>query len=198
MGLRCLDSQAPSPWSRQLVWDIYAHNSLICVSSGFYALQCLATALIQICRCTRARARQCLQTTSTHDKKMADCRGTKGPHYQVCQRVCRFTHGLPLCSDSRKLAPQFVGPFPVSKIVNPVAVKLRLPITTRIHPTFHLRWIKPVVESLLVLAMENLYAVKKLLAVHQRGWARQYLTGRETWESPRSWFLDCSLTSLFA
>lgn len=152
-GLRCLASQAPSLWSRQLVWDEYAHNSLPCVSSGFYAFQCVATALIQVCRCTWARAWQCLQRTSTQYKKMADCRRTKGPHYQVCQRVWLSTRGLPLRSDSRKLAPRFVGPFPVSKIVNPVAVKLRLPMTMRIHPTFHVRRIKPVVESPLVLAI---------------------------------------------
>lgn len=45
-GLRCLASQAPSLWSRQLVWDEYAHNSLPRVSSGIYGFQCVATALM--------------------------------------------------------------------------------------------------------------------------------------------------------
>ncbi|MED6254960.1 hypothetical protein ATANTOWER_002653 [Ataeniobius toweri] len=34
---------------------------------------------------------------------------------------------LSLLVDSRKLAPCFVGPFPISKVINSVAVHLRLP-----------------------------------------------------------------------
>lgn len=47
------------------------------------------------------------------------------------------TQNLPLCVESCKLAPCFVWPFPVSKVINPAAVQLTLPRFLRIHPTFH-------------------------------------------------------------
>lgn len=91
---------------------------------------------------------------------------------------------------SKKLAPRFVGPFPVTKTIGPAAVRLRLPRTLRVHPTFHVSQVKPVKESPMVPALPPppppevvdggpAYKVKRLLAVRNRGRGRQFLVDWE-------------------
>lgn len=78
-------------------------------------------------------------------------------------------------------------PFPVSKIIYPVSVLLSLTRSVSTHPTFHVSNQKPVRESSLVPASrllqpprflddgQQVYAVRKLLAVRKRGRGYQYL-----------------------
>lgn len=49
--------------------------------------------------------------------------------------------------DSRKLAPRFIGPFPMQRIFIPVTVQLKLPASIRIHLVFHTSQIKPYTTS---------------------------------------------------
>lgn len=86
------------------------------------------------------------------------------------------------------LAPRFVAPFPIAKVINPVVVKLKLPRTMRMHPMFNVSRVKPVVESPWVPASllpprlldgEPIYTVKKRLAVYHRGQGHQYLVDWE-------------------
>lgn len=51
-------------------------------------------------------------------------------------RVWLSTSDLPLHVHSQKLAPRFVDPFPIAKIINPASVKrLR---SLKVHPNFHI------------------------------------------------------------
>lgn len=168
-GLWCLASKNPTSWSKQLLWEEYAHNSLPSSSHGLTPFQCVygyqpplfasserkvgalsAQVLVRLCRRMWVRARQTLICQAAIYKRAADCRRVPAPQYREEQGVWLSTRDLPLCVKSRKLAPRFIGPFLMSKVINPSAVKLRLPKTMRIHPTFHISRLKPVKESPLV------------------------------------------------
>lgn len=62
------------------------------------------------------------------------------------------TRDLPLRVESKKLTQRFVGPFPIQRIISLTAVRLQLPRTMWVYPTFHVSKVNPVYESPLVPA----------------------------------------------
>ena len=53
------------------------------------------------------------------------------------------TKKIPIWGEARKLAPRFIGPFPITKKINPITICLKLPTSMRIHPVFHVSQVKP-------------------------------------------------------
>lgn len=70
----------------------------------------------------------------------------------LARRCGSPTRVPPLRVESRKLASKFIGPFPTAEVINRSAVRLRLPRSLRVHPTFHVSRVKPVSSSPLVPA----------------------------------------------
>jgi hypothetical protein len=64
--------------------------------------------------------------------------------FQVGDQVRLSTAHLQLPSTmSKKLAAKYLGPFRVEKVISPVAYKLKLPKSLKIHPVFHVNLLQP-------------------------------------------------------
>jgi transposase InsO family protein len=228
--LGSLAHRCPASWSEQLAWAEYAHNSLPSSATGLSPFHCClgyqpplfasqetasnspsVQAYIDRCKCTWRRVRTALRRSNTRMSITADKRRVKSPRYVRWQRVWLSTANLPLHSESRKLAPRFIGPFRTIKIINPVAVRLRLPsYLRRVHPVFHVSHIKPVVRAPsrpvcppVHIDDSPVYRVRRILDTRRRGRGHQYLVDWEGYgPEERSWvpsrdILDPSLIDDF-
>ena len=112
-----------------------------------------AEAFIWRCKRTWRVTRTNLVRAAARMKEQADRSRRPAPTYQVGQRVWLSTKDIPIRGGTKKLAPRYVGPFTVTHVISPTAVRLRLPSTMRrLHPTFHILRIKPAVTHVLCSA----------------------------------------------
>lgn len=89
-------------------------------------------------------------------KKQANKKRSKPKEFKVGDTVYLSKY-LQSRQSSKKLDPKYIGPFPISKIINPVTVQLELPKMLRcIHPVFQCRLLKQSTTSPLCPVMKPL------------------------------------------
>ena len=120
-------------------------------------------------------------------QRAANRRRIPAPGYLPGQKVWLCAQDLHLPTFARKLAPRFVGPYVIEKVLNPSTLRLQLPSSLKVHPVFHVSQVKPVASSPLsppaptlppprVLKGGDLvWEVSRILAVRRRGRGFQYL-----------------------
>ena len=164
--LRCVTARQPTSWSRFLPWVEYAHNSLTSSATGMspfqvslgyqppmFSVQEVEASVssprdhLRRCRNTWHAARAALLRASESMCRSANRRRVPAPAYRPGYPVWLRAKDLPLQVPSRKLAPRFVGPFPILALVGPAAVRLDLPASLKVHPVFHVSQVKPALSS---------------------------------------------------
>ena len=204
---------SPSSWAASLPWVEYSYNSLPVSSTNMSPFACClgyqppifpeeerevrvtATSLLVQCAhgVWKKACRNLLRNVSSM-KRFADRHRRLAPQFKVEQKVWLSARDIPLRTTSPKLAPRFIGPFSITRVITPTAIRLNHPPPLRrIHPVFHVSHLKLHVASNLHPPTKNLppprlidgglaHTVRRLLKMRNRGRGRQFLA---QWEGYR-------------
>lgn len=81
-------------------------------------------------------------------KIQADKRRAPQKEFKVGDKVYLSTKFMQSRQPCKKLGPKYVGPLPITRVLNSVTVELKLTKNLKcIHPAFHCSLLKPVTDS---------------------------------------------------
>jgi hypothetical protein len=97
-----------------------------------------------------AMAKDALIEAQDRQTKYAD-QHRRHEEFKIGDKVLLSTKNIQHPTDknrpTRKLTPKFIGPYDIADVISPVAYKLDLPSTLKIHPVFHVSVLKPYQET---------------------------------------------------
>jgi hypothetical protein len=98
---------------------------------------------VQRMKNVQAEAEAALQKAHKDMKRYVDCLYAEAPKYQIGDKVWLSTKDLHMSRPSRKLTEKHVGPYPISKIILPNAVELKLPTSFKIDVPINVSCLQP-------------------------------------------------------
>jgi len=157
--LRLVTSAAPKDWTQWLALTTTVHNNRKNSTTGLspnqiilgYDLKLnLAITTPSSNETTEERIRlmeeRRAQATAALNQ-IAEQSGTPSAQYNTRDQVWLEGKNLRLPYQATKLAPKRYGPFKIIKEISPVAYQLALPLTWKIHDTFHASLLSPYRET---------------------------------------------------
>jgi len=157
--LRLVTSAAPKDWTQWLALAMAVHNNRKNSTTGLLPNQIIlgydlklnpAISTPSINETTEERIRlmeeRHAQATAALNQ-VAEKSGTPSAQYNTGDQVWLEGKNLRLPYQATKLAPKRYGPFKVIKEISPVAYQLALPLTWKIHNTFHASLLLPYHET---------------------------------------------------
>jgi len=152
-------SAAPKDWTQWLALAMAVHNNQKNSTTGLspnqiilgYDLKInLAISIPSINETTEERIRlmeeRRAQATAALNQ-VAEKSGTPSAQYNTGDQVWLEGKNLRLPYQATKLVPKRYGPFKIIKEISPVAYQLALPLTWKIHDTFHASLLSPYRET---------------------------------------------------
>jgi hypothetical protein len=94
----------------------------------------------------RTEAEASLVKAAADMKRYADYGKQEAPEYQIGQKVWLEASNYTTDRPSKKLSHKRLGPYPIIEIVNPHAIRLKLPKQLKIHPVFNVLNVRPFME----------------------------------------------------
>ena len=149
-------------WVTALPWIKYSYNSLPVSSTDMSPFACClgyqppifpeeerevgvpaAQILVKRAQAIWKKACLILLKNVSSMKRSADHHPRPAPKFVVGQKEWLSSKDILLCTTSPKLPPRFIGPFAITCIITPTAIRLNLPPPLRrIHPVFHVSRLK--------------------------------------------------------
>jgi hypothetical protein len=98
---------------------------------------------VQRMKNVQAEAEAALHKARDDMKRYADRLRADAPKYQIGDKVWLSTKDLHTTRPSRKLMEKHIGPYPISKIISPNAVELKLPSSFKIDAPINVSRLRP-------------------------------------------------------
>ncbi|XP_075449336.1 uncharacterized protein LOC142490799 [Ascaphus truei] len=164
--LRCFITDTQEDWVDLLPWAEFVLNSLrndstqespFFINYGFHPSRLPFSSLpsgvpavdkhVSHLKVLWSKIQENLRVATGRQKLQADRLRRQVPEFVPGDTVWLSSRNIRLKVPTMKLAPKFLGPFPVVRRINPVAYELRLPPSMKISPVFHVSLLKPVFRS---------------------------------------------------